>query len=265
MTKNNNLALVAFTAAVWVLSGCVPPPDTTRANPRLYQQAPLIRTVALLPAEIKVFQIDAGGVREEMAEWSAQAHTNIIAAVENELRAKLKAEVKFLNEESLSEEKARFEETRALYAAVAAMIFIHTFPNPNFPSHLFDDKRKNFDYSLGSEVSALAPGAAALLILDAQDHVWTAGRQALQALGVILGIGAAVGTGAVVMPQLGGGTSVRAALVDGATGDILWINAIGSGAGKDLRNPTSANDMVSQLFKDFPIGHDRQSEQEKAR
>jgi hypothetical protein len=54
-----------------------------------------------------------------------------------------------------------------------------------------------------------------------------------------------------------GGSGVRAALVDSATGDILWINAVGSGAGTDLRDPASAKAMVSELFKDFPVSYDR--------
>lgn len=114
-------------------------------------------------------------------------------------------------------------------------------------------------------MSDLANGADALLFLDAQDHVWTAGRQALQALGIILGIGAGVATGIVAIPQMSGGTAVRAALVDSGTGDILWINAVGSGAGKDLRDPGSAREMVSELFKDFPMSYGRQSKEEKAR
>jgi hypothetical protein len=60
-----------------------------------------------------------------------------------------------------------------------------------------------------------------------------------------------------IIPVMIGGSGVRAALVDSATGDILWINAVGSGAGTDLRDPASAKAMVSELFKDFPVSYDR--------
>jgi hypothetical protein len=256
--------MLLLAAAAYALSGCVTA-VSYRANPRFQDQARRIRTVALLPSDIKVYQIDAGGVREEIAEWSAQARNNVITALDNELRAKTQFLLKIENEDSLTEEKARLEETRALYAAVSAMILLHTYPNPNTPSHLFEEKLKNFDYSLGNEVSDLANGADALLFLEAQDHIWTPGRQALQALGVILGIGAGVATGVVVIPQMGGGTGVRAALVDSGTGDILWINAVGSGAGKDLRDPASAREMVRELFKDFSMSDDRQPKEEKGR
>ena len=56
----------------------------------------------------------------------------------------------------------------------------------------------------------------------------------------------------IPVPVMSGGTVVRAALIDSRTGDILWINVVGSGAGKDLREPASAREMVGQLFKDFP-------------
>ena len=265
MLQKRSIALLPLAVLLGVLSGCVPAGLSYRAAPRFREQASAIHTVAVLPSEIKVYQIDVGNVREEIAEWSAQARTNIVTALENELHTKLTAAVKFLDQESLAEEKDCLEETRALYSAVSAMIQIHTYPNPNYPSHPFEDKQKNFDYSLGQEVESLALGADVLLLLDAEDHVWTAGRQALQALGVILGIGASVATRVVVIPRLGGGTSIRAALVDSGTGDILWINSVGAGAGKDLRDRASASEMVNELFKDFPMSYDRQPKEEEPR
>lgn len=257
MFKYKHLALLAV--LVYLLAGCVPA-ASYRANPRFQEQATLIHQVALLPAEVKVYQIDAGGVREEIAEWSSQARNNLIAAIDNLFRTRTKFSIKTTNDESLAERGTLLEDTRALYVAVSMMIMLHTYPNPNSPSQLFEEKLKSFDYSLGIEVGELISDSQALLFLDAEDHVWTAGRQTLQALGVILGIGAAVATGVVVIPQLGGGTFVRAALVDSHTGDILWANIVGSGAGKDLRDSASASEVVSELFKDFLVEHDRSEE-----
>ena len=102
----------------------------------------------------------------------------------------MKTVVKVVSEESLAEEKTLLEETRALYDAVSAMILLHT--NPDFPRHFFEEKLKNFDYSLGTEVGSLANGADALLFFYAQDYVGTAGRQALHALEYIFVYGTAV-------------------------------------------------------------------------
>jgi len=258
MSKYKNLVLLG--GLVFLLSGCAPA-VSYRANPRFQEQARQMHTIAILPSKVRVYQIDAGGAREEIAEWSAQAQSNIIFALENELRTKMKAAVKVVSEESLVEEKPRLQETRALYDAVSTMISLHTYPNPNNPSLFFEEKQKNFDYSLGSEVGSLANGAKSLLFFTAEDHVWTGGRQALQALGVILGLGVAafnpIGASIVgpPIPRMSGGTAVKAALIDSATGDILWINAVGAGAGKDLRDSASASAMVSELFKDFPLSY----------
>jgi hypothetical protein len=261
MFQYKNIGLLALAAVASLPSGCA---VSYRANSRFQEQAQQIRTIAILPSEVKVYQIDADGVREEIAEWSAQARTNVVTALENELRAKMKTVVKVVGEESLAEERTRFEETRALYDAVSAMILLHTYPDTNVRGHFFEEKLKNFDYSLGTEVSSLAKGADALLFFYAQDHVWTAGRKAMQALGVILYMGAGVAAHgwlpvfiSPLVIVMGGGSGVRAALVDSATGDILWINAVGSGAGTDLRDPASARAMVSELFKDFPVSYDR--------
>jgi hypothetical protein len=280
MSKDKNLGLLALAALAYLISGCMgpmpPPPSDSliefeRATSRFQEQAKQIRTVVILPSEVKVYQIDAGGVPEEIAAWSAQARNNVVTALENELRTKMKAVVKLVSEESVAEKKTRIEEIRALYDAVLAMILLHT--NPDFRRHFFEEKLRNFDYSLGAEVGSLANGADALLFFYAQDHIWTAGRKALQGLAysgyIVVGVvtlGMPMGLYEIeklyelpipIIPVMIGGSGVRAALVDSATGDILWINAVGSGAGTDLRDPASAKAMVSELFKDFPVSYDR--------
>jgi hypothetical protein len=251
----NKLALLVVAALSYFLSGCVT--VNYRANPQFQVQGQHIRTVELLPPEVQVYQIDAGGVREEIEEWSNQARTNIIVAMQNELQNRTGMSLTIVDENSLEEEKALLEDTRALYNAVGLTILLHTY-HPN-TAYIFEEKLKNFDYSLGSEVQDLVEQGEALFLVNATDHVWTGGRQALQALGVILGVGASVATGVVIIPSLGGGTSLSAALVDSHTGDILWFNAVNHGAGTDLRNPESTKAFVSELFNGFPIGHDRKS------
>jgi hypothetical protein len=252
--------LSILSIAAYLLSGCVTA-VTSRTNPRLQEQSQRIHSIVLLPSEVKVYQIDVGGVREEMTEWSTQARNNLTAALDTLLHNKTQFFLRRMNEESLTEKgKLLLEDTRSLYTAVSMMILLHTYPNQNIPGQMFEEKLKNFDYSLGTEISDLGTGSEAVLFLDAEDHVWTAGRQALQALGVILGIGAGVATGVVIIPQMGGGTFVKAALVDSHSGDILWANIVGAGAGRDLRDSASANEMIGELFKDFPVTHDHSEE-----
>ena len=286
--------MLALAAMAYLLSGCVivaglagqpqPPPSDSliefeRENSRFQEQVKQIRTVAILPSDVGVYQIDAGDVREQIAEWSAQARNNVVTALENELRTKMKAVVKIVSEESLGQNKTRLEETRALYSTVLAMILLHT--NPDFPRHFFEEKLKDFDYSLGTEVGKLANGADALLFLYAQDQVETTGRRAQRALGYVLyGTAVTLYLGVPILLEeitkryqlhppiirvIGGGNGVRAALVDSGTGDILWINAVGSGAGTDLRDPASARAIVSELFKDFPVSYERPAKGQESR
>lgn len=74
MDKYKYLGILIF--AAYMLSGCVSA-VSSRTNPRLLEQSQRIRSVALLSSEVKVFQIDAGGVREEITDWSTQARKNI--------------------------------------------------------------------------------------------------------------------------------------------------------------------------------------------
>jgi len=113
----------------------------------------------------------------------------------------------------------------------------------------FDEKLTNFDYSLGPEVEKLAKlaNADALLFISGLDHISTGGRQALMFLGILL----AGATGVYAGPA-GGATSLSVALVDPATGAILWYNIAGSQGGHDLRDTESTADLVKQVFKDFP-------------
>jgi hypothetical protein len=207
-----------------------------------------------LPPKVEVYQIDTGGVREKMSDWTMQAQKNVVAAVEEELKGRSRFLIRSLSADSFLEEgKSNLEETYQLFDTVNISIVMHTYPPPAgvFP---FEEKIKNFDYSLGQEVGRLTQEKAdALIVLNGVDHVWTAGRQALQALGVILGIGAGVATGVYVIPVLGGGTELSVALVDPQNGSILWYNRKGAGGGYDLRNQESVANLVKDLFKDFPL------------
>ncbi len=244
---------IGFVSVCLLLAGCamVPP---YRANPSLEARTKGIKTVAILPPRVDVFQIDAGGVREKIDEWSTQAKKNLEDAVRAELQRRTGFLITPHSQESLPEEvKSNLEETYSLFDAVNTAILLHTyFDNPNYR---FEEKIVNFDYSLGKEVKGLAnEGVEILLLVNGTDHIWTGGRQALQAVAVILGLGASVATGIVVMPALGGGTAVNVALVDARSGDILWYNVTQSGGGIDLRDPQSAADLVKDLLENFPIG-----------
>lgn len=249
---------LGFLLTSLLFAGCalVPP---YRAHSNLEARAKGIRTVVLLPPRAEVFQLDTGGTSEKIDEWSAHANENIAAAIQTELQGRVGLLLKLLPEDSMREEaKSNLEETHALFDAVNTSIILHTYSPPSPPESIFEEKIKDFDYSLGSEVKDLRIGEAdSLILVRGVDHIWTEGRKALQVFGVILGIGAGVGTGAVVIPVLGGGTTLNLALIDPHNGSILWYKPIAKGGGYDFRDPASVNSLVKELFKDFPIGKEK--------
>ena len=54
--------------ALGLLAGCAIAPY--RAHPQFEERSRTIKTVALLPPDVKVYRLTAGGVRELMDEWS---------------------------------------------------------------------------------------------------------------------------------------------------------------------------------------------------
>lgn len=249
------IKILPLLSAALFFAGCALHPSY-RAHPGLQNRAKMIQTVVVLPPRVDVFHLDTGGVREKIDDWSTQAKKNLTAAIQAELQGRAGLLVKSPPEESMPEEvKSDLEETYTLFDTVNRTIILHTYSPPSPPNQLFAEKIENFEYSLGREVQALTTGEAGnLLLVRGVDHIWTEGRQALQLLGVILGIGAGVATGVVVIPVMGGGTGLSVALVDANTGSILWYNQEGRGGGYDLRDPASAAELVKELLKDFPLG-----------
>lgn len=236
-----------------ILGGCALP--SYRSHPTLETRAEETKGFVLLPPRVEVFHLDTGGVREKMDEWSSQAKKNIMVAAQAELSARGLRVESFPEEPAADKASSSLEETHALFDILNTSIVLHTYSPPSPPEQIFEEKIKNFDYSLGEEIQQLRKGPEDLLVLlKGTDHVWTEGRKALQAFGVLLGLGAAVGTGVVVIPVLGGGTELIMAIVDAHTGSLLWYNRKGSGAGYDLRDPGSATSLVRELLKDLPFG-----------
>ena len=224
----------------------------SRANPSLPEKLKGFNNVVLILPRIDVFYLETGGLPEKRDDWSEQARNNVLAAVQSELRSRTNLAIQPVSRGPANEETpSSLDSTYALFEVVNQSILLHTY-HPR-PEYRFEDKIKNFDYSLGAEVKEMiSTESDSLLLVTGKDHIWSEGRKALQALGVLLGIGAGVATGTVIIPQLGGGTDLQATLVDGRSGDLLWYHAVGGAGGYDLRDPQSAAGLVKNLFNEFP-------------
>jgi len=232
------LGTVIVIAAAALAAGCASVPH--RVAPQFESRLSTIKTVALLPPSVKVYELSAGGTREQMDEWSETARHNVVAAISKRLTARGPLTLKAFEPEQGSALEEEYRDVRALYEAVSASVIIHTYA----PETTFTTKQERFEYSLGP-LPELAEAAKtdALLFVYAEDHISSAGRAALNVFTVLIGAAA----GLAIIPA-GGATMVTAALVDAKTGDLLWFNAQVSHGGHDLRNPASVDSLIADTF-----------------
>ena len=227
------------------LLGCVPPAFVT--HPNIGERAPQLKKLTLLPPRVDVFEIGAGGVLEKIDDWSESGVRNVLKAFESELGQRNGVQLSSLDTAQLPDElKVELEQTQLLFDAVSASVALHVYGQEPLR---FDDKKTNFQYSLGAETAKLATtGADAFVIVKGIDQISSPGRQAVQ-LGTMI---AAAVVGIAVVPQ-GGITAMNAALVDARSGDILWYVSLRSPGGHDLRDPASVSAFVKNLLTGFPI------------
>lgn len=236
----------AVLAVVVLLSaGCVTTPDwyrkyhqPYRAHPDLARRAKTMRVVGLLPPDIKIYELTAGGVTELRDEWSATGRDAVVQGLTEALKDRGIAIKPLTVDKDL---QRSVDDVTVLYRAVSGSIIEHTYKEYPFPSKL-----ENFDYSVGSLDQLLQRHQAdAIVIVYGIDQISTAGRKALRGVGLVLG---AV-TGQPVLSQ--GTTALNIALVD-RSGAVLWYKIAGDSGGYDLRDAKSAKAFVQRLVADFP-------------
>ncbi len=227
--------------ALGLLAGCATVPY--RAHPQFDDRVRSIKTVALMPADVKVYELSAGGVPELIDEWSEQGKSNAATAVKSLLAGKGAFSLKDVSPSDDPKLNEAYDEVRALFEAVATSIILHTY----HPALTIPERKDNFRYSLGPILDiASATDADALLFVYGQDHISTGGRKALMAVGLIVGLATRVYVG----PRAGVSRLI-VALVDARTGDILWVNVGQAGGSADLRDPTSTQSLATTIFESF--------------
>lgn len=223
------------------LCGCA----TMHRKPPNYDEAiSKVKIIAVMPADIEVYQLTAGGVRELIDEWSEIAKKYANQALKQQLSSHYGFQTKFIEEDWLKENyKEVWKDNQALYEAVATCIALHTFPGVS----QFQDKVDNFDYTLGEDFKYLAGvcDADALLFLRGIDHEATAGRVMLGIWNVMLG----AFTGVMYIPI--NPCVMDAALIDGKTGNILWYKITPEDVSYSFRSEQQVDSVVEWLLRDF--------------
>ena len=226
-------------------TGCVATPDWSRkyqqpyrAHPDLARRTQGVKILGVLPPDIKIYELSAGGDTELRDDWSAAGREAVLKGLADAFKDRGIALRPLAVDKDM---QGPFEDLTALYRAVSYSIVEHTYKNPPFQTKL-----ENFDYSVGPVDDVLRKHQAdAFLIVYGIDEISTAGRKALRGVGLVLGSV----TGQPVLSQ--GTTALNIALVD-RSGAVLWYKIAGDDGGYDLRDGKSAKTFIQRLVADFP-------------
>jgi hypothetical protein len=198
----------------------------------------LPRRVLVIPASIKVYEMSAGGVNEEVPAWTKEASRNMLEALSARL-PKAEGAPQGLPMPRLSAaESALVDEHLALYSLVVATA----------GSTDFKHKVRRFDFTIGPGLASLQQrtGADAALMVVGRDYASTAGRKTKAVLGKIPLVNILSGDAEL------GESFVHVGLVDLRTGDLLWMNSDKRGVTSSLRDKKDAQAMVDAIFEWYP-------------
>jgi hypothetical protein len=223
------LLLAALVAAAAAVQADEPPKHLAPG----FTTRPADSRLLVLPADMELFSMSAGGVIEPRADWTLAAQKNFVNALGTQGK-RLGSKVTVLD----TAEADEFSDIVTLHRAVAEAIEMHHRAGLMELS----TKGKALDWSLGDAVRPLKErtGADYALFTWVRDSYASGERKAaMLALALI---------GAI---SLGGEQTGYASLVDLNTGRVVWFNQINRWSG-DLREAQPAVETVETLLKDFP-------------
>lgn len=219
---------------LFIVSACQ---TATLKTTNVFEPVPNARVLLMQP-DVQLSEVQASGMLEPKAEWTAKAERHIGAALDRMMAEKNLDLVRY----SLPADPAQAATHGRLvhlHGAVGSAIRVHKYVQPM----ALPTKKDTFDWSLGPGVAALreAQDADYALFIYVRDSYTSPGRVAVIVAAAILGAGVQ-----------GGSQEGFASLVDLQNGEIVWFNWIG-GAGTDLRKPDTAGEMLEKLLAEFPV------------
>jgi hypothetical protein len=218
-----------------LLGGCV---TTSHHTGKPLPKDQSARRIVVLPPDVELSVLHAGGFEEPNAEWTQQARKHIAKDLADRFRV---MQVSLVNGDKISAARASDAnelQLLKLHEAVGSSILRHQYPGPfQLPT-----KVESFEWSLGPQARVLKKkyGGDYALFLFVRDSYASGGRVAAILVGALFGVG------------IQGGVQIGfASLVDLNSGEVVWFNRLARTAG-DLRTPTAASETVSQLLSNFP-------------
>ncbi|HEY6510564.1 MAG TPA: hypothetical protein VI032_01215 [Burkholderiaceae bacterium] len=190
--------------------------------------------VVLMPVDVELFSLSAGGVAEPKADWTAAAQQHMQAAL-TQKQALAKLPTQLLSEADADE----FAEQVGLHAAVASSIALHHGIGGVWQ---LPTKAGVLDWNFGDAMQPLRAktGARYALFIWVRDTYASAERKAAMVALALLGVG------------IPGGVQVGyASLVDLESGRVVWFNRLARGWG-DLREAGPAKESIDALLSGLP-------------
>jgi len=228
-TRPAVLALLLAAGTAWAQPQEVVPSQKLAPG---FSARPAASRLVIVPADLELYSISAGGLVEPRADWTEQAQKNLAAALARET-ARLGPQTTQLTVAQMDD----FSEIAALHRAVAGAIAIHHFGNLKLPT-----KSDRLDWSLGEAVAPMkAKTGADYALFTYMRDTYTSRERKLAIVGMAL-LGA-------ITP--GGEQRGYASLVDLNTGRVVWFSGIDRMWG-DLRDGGAASETVDALLKGFP-------------
>lgn len=196
-----------------------------------FSTRPATSSLLVLPPDMELYSISAGGVVEPRQDWTHAAQKHFVEALAQQRG--LGARVRQMTPQELDE----FAEIATLHRAVADAISMHHEGGARLPT-----KDGRLDWSLGDAVRPLRErtGADYALFTWMRDSYASGERKAtIVAMALLGGL------------TLGGQQVGHASLVDLQTGRVVWFNELSRMWG-DLRAAQSAGETVEALLEGFP-------------
>jgi len=197
--------------------------------------------------DVRVGTLRSAGEDEPNAEWTEAARKNIAEEMKSQAAAQ-GLSLDFLGDLQGADAEL-LDQYRSLFVAVSGAVNAHGFAN-HLPTKLEPKtaanptKRWRMDWTLGPGAAQLKglTGADYALFIYTHDAYGSNGRKAAVIFAAMWGVSAPFGV-----------HEGYAALVDLATGDLVWFNT-DPAIGGDPRDHLGANKRVSQLLAGFPGG-----------
>ncbi|MEY3201741.1 MAG: hypothetical protein RIR70_1291 [Pseudomonadota bacterium] len=195
-------------------------------------------TLALMPVDVELYVLSAGGVAEPKADWTEAAVKHVNVALQ-ESAARFGATLSHVADEDAD----GWGEVSALHAALANAMAIHHL---GLESLRLPTKQGKLDWSLREAVAPIREKTQAdyALFVWVRDSYASDERRAAMVAFALLGVG-----------LIGGMQVGYASLVDLRTGQVMWFNKLLSATG-DLRTAEPARASVKALLANFPSAPD---------